>query len=426
MSSLISAAQSRVSAHDLHLAWMAPVLSGGGYSSEAIAFAAGLAPLRPRNFTLHQFAEQVDDGFASGLTKKQRKLIGRLLQTGQDFALSRTYEKHAGESVVVCHSTPDLWRPAKFAGWDEVQPCPPPWATFSVGRTMFETDAMPADWVARCNRMDQVWVPTHFHLSSFAAAGVDERRLRVVGEAVDGRFFRPTVAREGGDGAALDRQRPFRFLSVFKWEARKGWDVLLRAYFEEFSPSEGVELVLKTRPFYSDDDFAAQIDAWAAKSGLPATRPAVRISDVEMPLRALPSLYREADAFVLPSRGEGWGRPHVEAMATGLPVIATNWSGPAAFLDEEVGYPLGYELEPVPAEMALPGHSWAAPSVGHLRERMRDVVTRPDEARRRGAAARERMLARFSPEALAEEVEARLAEIAREIAARKAQTKEEL
>ena len=26
-------------------------------------------------------------------------------------------------------------------------------------------------------------------------------------------------------------------------------------------------------------------------------------------------------------RGEGWGRPHVEAMACGLPVIATNWSG---------------------------------------------------------------------------------------------------
>ena len=49
---------------------------------------------------------------------------------------------------------------------------------------------------------------------------------------------------------------------------------------------------------------------------------------------------RAADAFVLPSRGEGWGRPHVEAMAMGLPVIATNWSGPTAYLDEAVGYAL--------------------------------------------------------------------------------------
>ena len=85
----------------------------------------------------------------------------------------------------------------------------------------------------------------------------------------------------------------------------------------------------------------------------------MRLLDTEMPLRRLPSLYAAADAFVLhaaggghagrelwakerceqvlPSRGEGWGRPHVEAMAMGLPVIATNWSGPTAFMSGETG-----------------------------------------------------------------------------------------
>ena len=33
----------------------------------------------------------------------------------------------------------------------------------------------------------------------------------------------------------------------------------------------------------------------------------------------LRGLYAAADAFVLPSRGEGWGRPHVEAMSMALP-----------------------------------------------------------------------------------------------------------
>jgi glycosyltransferase involved in cell wall biosynthesis len=46
------------------------------------------------------------------------------------------------------------------------------------------------------------------------------------------------------------------------------------------------------------------------------------------------SLYRSVDAFVLPSRGEGWGRPYMEAMSMGLPVIATNWSGPTEFVNE--------------------------------------------------------------------------------------------
>lgn len=45
----------------------------------------------------------------------------------------------------------------------------------------------------------------------------------------------------------------------------------------------------------------------------------------EIVARAMPSLYKAADAFVLPSRGEGWGIPYMEAMAMGLPTIGTNW-----------------------------------------------------------------------------------------------------
>ena len=43
---------------------------------------------------------------------------------------------------------------------------------------------------------------------------------------------------------------------------------------------------------------------------------------------------------MIPTRGEGWGRPQIEAMAMGLPVISTNWSGVAAFLTERNGYPI--------------------------------------------------------------------------------------
>lgn len=55
---------------------------------------------------------------------------------------------------------------------------------------------------------------------------------------------------------------------------------------------------------------------------------AVYLHDQHVPQTDLPALYLAADAFVLPSRGEGWGRPHTEAMAMELPIIATNWSGP--------------------------------------------------------------------------------------------------
>ncbi len=46
---------------------------------------------------------------------------------------------------------------------------------------------------------------------------------------------------------------------------------------------------------------------------------------------------------MIPTRGEGWGRPQMEAMAMGLPVISTNWSGLTAFLNEETGFPISVE-----------------------------------------------------------------------------------
>jgi glycosyltransferase involved in cell wall biosynthesis len=49
------------------------------------------------------------------------------------------------------------------------------------------------------------------------------------------------------------------------------------------------------------------------------------------------------DAIVLPTRGEGWGRPQMEAMSLGRPLITTNWSGPTAYINHKVAYPLAFE-----------------------------------------------------------------------------------
>jgi len=54
-----------------------------------------------------------------------------------------------------------------------------------------------------------------------------------------------------GSGTSADepQRRPFRFISSFKWEARKGWDLLLEAYLTEFSGDDDVELYILTKPW---------------------------------------------------------------------------------------------------------------------------------------------------------------------------------
>ncbi|KAJ8552169.1 hypothetical protein ON010_g10374 [Phytophthora cinnamomi] len=112
----------------------------------------------------------------------------------------------------------------------------------------------------------------------------------------------------------------------------------------------------------------------------------------------MPSLYKAANAFVLPSRGEGWGRPHVEAMAMERPVIATFWSGTTEYMTEENSYPLKIDGLIEITEGAFRGHMWADPSVKHLKELLIRVKEHPEEAVAKGKQAREDMVAKYSPE----------------------------
>src|SRR5262249_39232076 len=98
------------------------------------------------------------------------------------------------------------------------------------------------------------------------------------------------------------------------------------------------------------------------------------------------ALYRACDAFVLPSRGEGWGRPYMEAMALGKPTIGTHWSGNLAFMNAQNSFLLDFSLEPIPetAWKEVPvyrGHRWAEPDRTHLIELLRYVEAHREEAR---------------------------------------------
>lgn len=53
-----------------------------------------------------------------------------------------------------------------------------------------------------------------------------------------------------------------------------------------------------------------------------------------VPLERYIALLRDADAYVMPSVRECGGLALLEAMAIGLPIVATNWMGPAEYLND--------------------------------------------------------------------------------------------
>ncbi|CAK0788600.1 unnamed protein product [Prorocentrum cordatum] len=382
--------------------WMAPVLNPGGFSSEALAYAPALQAAFARqegapSFGMRQFAEQPDYQFVLGLPNGTKETVQSLLTMGQG----------VGQwDVAVCHATPDVWLEDGAFGWGSVEPCPPLNTRFSIGRAMYETDRLPEAWVPRINAMDAVWVPSAFAVEQFASSGVERRKIVVIPEAVDTAFFDPSLhaplkSKGMGSSSSSGKQR-YRFLSVFKWEARKGWDVLLSAYFQEFSKDDPVVLYIKTQAFHTSEDFKDEIGRFVKGMGAKARRPLARYKLIaqDLPLAELPRLYRSADALVQPSRGEGANPP--QAMAMGLPVIATNWSGTTEFLRDGSSLPLRIDgLREVAKGNGPEGHRWAQPSTSHLRSLMRWCAEHPSEARAVGSRAREEMVKHFSPEVVA-------------------------
>jgi hypothetical protein len=201
----------------------------------------------------------------------------------------------------------------------------------------------------------------------------------------------------------------FKFLSIFKWEPRKGPGALLRAYFQAFKATDPVSLYLHTYLWSQDPSLVpdprspkavirqfiepialgllnetdwpskaqdiARLEAdLKARATLPTaeptgesaetTRKGKRFSDLysvsTLLLEHLPNveviteptsekevveLYRGCDAFVLLSYGEGWGLPVMQALSMGLPTIATAWSGLKDFMLEDHSFPVPIERE---------------------------------------------------------------------------------
>ena len=252
----------------------------------------------------------------------------------------------------------------------------------NVGWTMLEVTGLPKTWVDGCNEMDEVWVPASFNEETFRDSGVTVP-IEVMPLGVDVDYYNPRIA-------GFRPSSRYTFLSVFEWGERKAPEVLLRAFAEEFAHSDDVMLLLSV----FNRDPQVDVEREIARLDLPASAPVVVLVNPHFASYQMGALYRSADCFVLPSRGEGWGMTVLEAMASGLPAIATNWSGMADFLHEGVGYPLEWSRAPARARCPYyEGFDWAEPDFDHLRALLRHVYEHPDEARAKGLAAADEVAA---------------------------------
>jgi glycosyltransferase-like protein len=146
----------------------------------------------------------------------------------------------------------------------------------------------------------------------------------VVGNGVDlDRVTAPPAGDRAARRAGIGAGDRFLFLTVGGIEPRKGSAELVEALGA--LAGAGTPPLLAVVGGHSFQDYAAyreRVLDRAASLGLELGRDLVMLGTV--PDAELSGWYHAADAFVFPSRNEGWGLVVLEAMAAGLPVVATD------------------------------------------------------------------------------------------------------
>lgn len=192
----------------------------------------------------------------------------------------------------------------------------------SIAYNVWETTLQPEGFFQKLKNFDQVWVPSEWQKECTIKQGISEKKVRVVPEGVDGSMYFP-ISRE----VSLPTDRPFRFLVVGRWEYRKYTKEIIKAFIKTFSEEENVELIINVaNPFATDG--LATTEQRLEKFNLHHSK--IKVID-HLPKEEYVNLIRTCDVFVSCARSEGWNLPLIEAMASGIPSIYSNWGAQLQF-----------------------------------------------------------------------------------------------
>jgi glycosyltransferase involved in cell wall biosynthesis len=159
--------------------------------------------------------------------------------------------------------------------------------------------------------------------------GLPEAAVLVVGNGVDSQRFRPMPRAEARSALGLDEQAQV-LVTVGGLVERKGYHrviACLPGLLAEF-PNLHYLCVGSAGP---EGDFSAVLEAQVAQLGLGSR---VRFLGA-MPPEAVRGVVAAADVSVLATRNEGWANVLLEAMACGVPVVATDVGGNAEVICRE-------------------------------------------------------------------------------------------
>jgi glycosyltransferase involved in cell wall biosynthesis len=275
---------------------------------------------------------------------------------------------------------------------------------YNIGITAgIETTLTAPEWIEACNKMDVVFTISEHSKNVFLHskygkktqdgqdAGMLEimKPIEVLHNCIDQNIFKhleydsdvlPSIK-----NLLKDIPEKFCYLFVGHWlrgdlgEDRKNVGLLIKIFMETFKQVKDTQLpalILKTSggsfSILDKQEILRKINAIKNTVELSEgqTLPNVYVIHGELSDQEMNSLYnhQKVKAHISLTKGEGFGRPLLEATISGKPVIASGWSGHMDFLNAEEAVLVGGELKQIHPSSVWDGiilkeSSWFSPDV---------------------------------------------------------------
>ena len=269
-----------------------------------------------------------------------------------------------------------------------------------------ETDVCNPSWIESCNKMDHIIVPSEFTKSVLQNTGNITTKLSVIPES-----FYDDITNKDIEPIDLELDTKFNFLIFGQLTGnlpendRKNILNTLKWLCEVFSDDPDVGIVIKTnsgRNTTIDKKITGNIMSQVISEIRPGPYPKIHMIHGRMSESEVASLYRheKIKALVSFTRGEGFGLPILEAAASGMPIIATNWSAHTEFLKLGRYIPVKYNLVNLPNSridnnIFIPNAKWAEPDENDAKARLKKFRKSDSIPKKWAAELKEKLVKKY-------------------------------
>ena len=235
-------------------------------------------------------------------------------------------------------------------------------ATKFVAYVSWELSTVPDCYKQILERFDELWVPSEFIARAMKSSV--KIPVRVIPHVID---ISSNMPRKKDDDAFLF----FTSFDHYSYAERKNPAAVIRAFINAFGNDETKRLLVRSSHASAFKKEHAQI------LSLVKGYSNIRVIDEYTSREQLLGLLATCDCFVSLHRSEGFGLMIAEALALGVPVIATDYGGSTEFLNAMNGFPIPWEPITIKHNIGPydAGSVWAEPSHDAAVAAMKKVAT---------------------------------------------------